>query len=88
MELPCRTGSIGWVSAAVTGDPRAFAGFGVYCDHPRRISANNNRLTDLATPGEFVVDPHFLNAATTVSNPGSLPVDSPAKLLANEGCQR
>jgi hypothetical protein len=89
MELPCRTGSTGWVSAVVTGGPSAFVGFGVYCDHPRRIF-RKQQPTDgsLATPREFGVDTHLLKAATIVSNPGSLPVDSPAKLLANEGCQR
>jgi hypothetical protein len=89
MELPCRTGLIGWVSAAMTDDPSAFAGFGVYRDHPRRIF-RKQQPTDgsLATPREFGVDTHLPKAATIVSNPGSLPVDSPARLLANEGCQR
>ena len=88
MELPCRTALIGWVSAAVTDDPSSFAGFGVYCDHPRWIF-RKQQPTDgpLATPREFVADTHLLMAATSVSKPGSLPVDSPAKLLANEGCQ-
>jgi hypothetical protein len=86
MELPCQTGSIDWVSAAVTGDPSAFAGFGVYCDHPRRIFGKQ-QPTDgsLATPREFVADTHLLKAATIVSNPGSVPVESPAKLWANAG---